>query len=60
MKTMAISIFKTYALKVVDQVTKSHESIIITKRGRPIAKLVLFRSSKEEAIPGQLAHALVF
>ena len=57
---MAISIFKTYALKVVDQVTKSHESIIITKRGRPIAELVPFRSSKEEAIPGQLAHALVF
>ncbi|MEA3361234.1 MAG: type II toxin-antitoxin system prevent-host-death family antitoxin [Thermodesulfobacteriota bacterium] len=50
MKTMDIGIFKTYALKVVDQVSKSHESIIITKRGRPIAKLVPLNTTFQKSL----------
>jgi hypothetical protein len=37
MKTMAISKFKTHALKIVDQIAKSQERVIITKRGKPLA-----------------------
>ena len=60
MKTMAISKFKAHALRVIDQVAKSHESIVITKRGKALAEIIPFRSSNEKAAPGRLANTLVF
>jgi prevent-host-death family protein len=32
--------FKAKCLELMDQVAESHQEIVITKRGRPIAKLV--------------------
>ena len=32
--------FKTNCLKIMDEVEKNHDPVIITKRGRPVAKLV--------------------
>ena len=32
--------FKANCLKIMDEVEKTHDPIIITKRGRPVAKLV--------------------
>ena len=32
--------FKTNCLKIMDEVEKSHDPVTITKRGRPVAKLV--------------------
>ena len=32
--------FKANCLRIMDEVEKSHDSVIITKRGRPVAKLV--------------------
>lgn len=32
--------FKAKCLKLVDEVVKTHEPVIITKRGKPVAKLV--------------------
>ena len=32
--------FKTNCLKIMDAVEKNHNPVIITKRGRPVAKLV--------------------
>jgi prevent-host-death family protein len=60
MKTMAISKFKAYALKILDQVAKSQESIVITKRGKPLAEVVPFRKSDNIPVPGKLADTLVF
>lgn len=60
MKTMAISTFKAHALRVIDRVAQTHESIVITKRGKPIAELIPFRSKQKEAIPGRLSETLVF
>jgi prevent-host-death family protein len=60
MKTLAISQFKTYALKVLDQVAKTKESIVITKRGKPLAEVVPFRKADKKAEPGKLAETLVF
>ena len=60
MKTMPITKFKAYALKVVDQVAKSNESLIITKRGKPLAELKPYRESEKKTVPGKLASALVF
>jgi prevent-host-death family protein len=40
MKAMQAGEFKARCLKVMDQVRATREPVIITKRGRPVAKLV--------------------
>jgi prevent-host-death family protein len=39
MKKMAAGSFKTNCLAVMDQVQASHETIVITKHGKPVAQL---------------------
>jgi len=60
MKTMAISEFKTHALKIIDQLSQNHETIIVTKRGKPLAKLLPYEDTPESIKPGQLSETLVF
>ena len=60
MKTMGISQFKTHALKILDQVPKTQEIIIITKRGKPLAQITPCRTSDTNPKPGRLFDALVF
>ena len=60
MKTMAISEFKAHALKVLDEVSRSQETIVITKRGKPLAQVVPHRKSEMKPEPGRLADAFVF
>jgi len=40
MKKMAAGVFKTNCLAVMDEVQAKRETVIITKRGKPVAKLV--------------------
>jgi len=60
MKTMGISEFKTHALKIIDQVSKTQEIIIITKRGKPLAQISPYRTAGINPKPGKLANALIF
>ncbi len=60
MKTMGISKFKAHALKILDQVAKTHEVIFITKRGKPLAQITPYRNVDIHPKPGKLADALVF
>ena len=60
MKTMAISKFKEHALKVLNEVVKSQETIVITKRGKPFAQVVPYRKSVTLSTPGRLSDAFVF
>ena len=60
MKTMGISEFKTHALKVLNEVAKSQETILITKRGKPLAQVVPHRKSEMKPRPGRLADSFVF
>ena len=60
MKTMAISEFKTHALKVLNEVAKSQETIIITKRGRPLVQVVPHRKPEMKPTPGKLVDTFVF
>jgi len=60
MKTMAISEFKTHALKVLNEVSKSQETIVITKRGKPLAQVAPYRKSAMKPAPGKLSDAFVF
>ena len=40
MKKMAAGSFKVHCLAVMDEVQSKRESVLITKRGKPVAKLV--------------------
>jgi len=60
MKSMAISAFKAHALQVIDTVAKEHASVVITKRGKPLAKVIPFRTSDKKPKSGKLASTLKY
>ena len=51
---IAAGIFKAECLKLMDQVNKTHEEIIITKRGKPVAKMIPYSSRPEKNLFGYL------
>ena len=60
METMGISQFKAHALKLLNRVAKTHETIIVTKRGLPIAQISHYKNSQIKPEPGRLADTLVY
>lgn len=48
MKTMPAGKFKTHCLSVIDDVHDKHEEVIITKHGKPMAKLVPLEEKRED------------
>ena len=48
MKTMAAGSFKTHCLAVMDEVQKKRETIVITKHGKPVVKVVPVEQEKDE------------
>ena len=49
MKIMAAGEFKAKCLQVMDQVCSTRTPVVITKRGKPIAKLVPVEDSRSSA-----------
>jgi prevent-host-death family protein len=45
---MAAGAFKTHCLKVMDEVQKKRETIMITKHGKPVVKIVPAEEDKDE------------
>lgn len=60
MKNLGISQFKTHALKILDQVAKTQETVVITKRGKPMAQIIPYKEISSKHKPGKLAETLVF
>jgi prevent-host-death family protein len=48
MKKMAAGTFKVHCLAVMDEVAAKRESVLITKRGKPVAKLVPVGKEKDD------------
>ena len=48
MKTMAAGAFKVHCLAVMDEVQSKREAVVITKRGKPVAKLVPVDSKTDD------------
>jgi prevent-host-death family protein len=48
MKTMAAGAFKVHCLKVMDEVQAKRQAVLITKRGKPVAKLVPVEQEKDD------------
>jgi prevent-host-death family protein len=47
-KTMAAGFFKARCLAVMDEVQAKREAIVITKRGKPVVKLVPADAEKDD------------
>ncbi len=60
MKKMAITAFKAHALKVINEIAKTQEHIIITKRGEPVVEIIPFKNTEQKLLPGKLSNTLVF
>jgi prevent-host-death family protein len=58
-KTFSVSEFKSKSLGLLEKIARSGESITITKRGKPIAKVIPFQDSQEKAVPGRLEATLL-
>ena len=48
MKKMAAGAFKAKCLAVMDEVQAKHESVVITKHGKPVAKLVPVEAPEDD------------
>ena len=48
MKTMAAGSFKARCLAVMDEVQAKREAVVITKRGKPVVKLVPADAEKDD------------
>ncbi len=55
MKTMAAGKFKDLCLKALDEVATNKTSIVITKRGRPVARVVPYlKGSRAPSLAGSV------
>jgi prevent-host-death family protein len=54
MKTMPAGEFKARCLSIMDQVSSTRTPVVITKRGKPVAKLVPVEAAPAW-VPGRLA-----
>jgi prevent-host-death family protein len=59
MKTMSISEFKARALKVIEDVFETREELVITKRGKPVARVIPFQEYASKSKPGKLSKYFV-
>ena len=48
MKTIAAGSFKVHCLAIMDEVQSKRQAVLITKRGKPVAKLVPVEKEKDD------------
>jgi prevent-host-death family protein len=50
--TISASDFKAHCSEVIDRVSNGHGSVVITKRGKPVAKLVAIEDEERASLFG--------
>ncbi len=59
MKTVFISEFKARCIAIINEVNRTHSSVIITRRGKPIARLEPVTNKKPERILGDMGKMTI-
>ena len=52
--------FKAKCLKLMDEIAKTRKSIVITKRGKPVAKLVAAEPERRRPLFGYMAGTITY
>ncbi len=60
MKTISAREFSARVLATIAEVAATRESVVVTKRGRPLVRITPFEEPLKDHAPGKLAHTLVF
>lgn len=55
-KNVSVSYFKTHCLTILDEIAKTGLPLIVTKRGKPIAKLIPFDASEPPNLLGSVRY----
>lgn len=58
-KEVSVSEFKTHALGLFEKVSKTGQSIVVTKHGKTLAKVIPFNQSRKKIKLGTLADTLI-
>ena len=58
-KSYSVSEFKSKSLGLLEKVARNRESIIVTKRGKPIAEVIPFLEPGNRPEPGKLEGTLI-
>ena len=53
-RTIPAGQFKAECLGLIDRVAETHESFIVTKRGRPVVEIIPVRARKSKALRGSV------
>ena len=56
-QVMASSEFKTHCLRILDEVARSGVAVTVTKRGRPVARLVPLEEAATPSLRGSVRWA---
>ena len=54
MKTIIISEFKARCIAVINEVNQTHSAVIITRRGKPVARLEPVTDKKPDRVLGKM------
>ena len=52
--------FKAKCLKLMDEIARTHKPFVITKRGKPVAKLVAAEPEPRKALFGYMAGTITY
>lgn len=52
--TIAAGKFKAQCLALLDRVARTHQELVITKRGRPVARVVALATSRPSGLKGSI------
>ena len=59
MESVAVSEFKTHCLRLVEKVARERRELIVTKRGKPIARLVPIGEARPDLALTRLRGTLI-
>lgn len=54
MKTISAAVFKARCLSLMDDVQRTRQTVVITKRGKPVAKLIPVPAAGKDNFIGRL------
>jgi prevent-host-death family protein len=57
---MGISQFKSHSVEILTRLAETQENLIITKRGKPLARIIPYPDADMTPRPGKLANILIF